>query len=179
MRNSELLKNFTITIIFSFLLITIPAFIGNILLIDYIHVLIGAIWTGTDVFLGLIFYIVLNGLDDNIRSRVAVRILPMTLYFIPAASVITPVLGFILSLKEGIFKLNYLFIPIIALAFILFLMSFILIFRYSMKIYVENKSKNCITKISGFLRAINITASVQLVIQVVIISLMAYIVVFL
>jgi hypothetical protein len=179
LRNSELLKNFTITIIFSFLLITIPAFIGNILLIDYIHVLIGAIWTGTDVFLGLIFYIVLNGLDDNIRSRVAVRILPMTLYFIPAASVITPVLGFILSLKEGIFKLNYLFIPIIALAFILFLMSFILIFRYSMKIYVENKSKNCITKISGFLRVINITASVQLVIQVVIISLMAYIVVFL
>ncbi|WP_175266897.1 hypothetical protein [Acidiplasma cupricumulans] len=58
-------------------------------------------------------------------------------------------------------------------------MSFILIFRYSMKIYVENKSKNCITKISGFLRVINITASVQLVIQVVIISLMAYIVVFL
>ncbi|WP_054964265.1 hypothetical protein, partial [Acidiplasma aeolicum] len=176
MRNSELLKNFTITIIFSFLLITIPAFIGNILLIDYIHVLIGAIWTGADVFLGLIFYIVLNGLDDNIRSRVAVRILPMTLYFIPAASVITPVLGFILSLKEGIFKLNYLFIPIIALAFILFLMSFILIFRYSMKIYVENKSKNCNTKISGFLRVINITASVQLVIQIIIISLMAYIV---
>ncbi|WP_175266898.1 hypothetical protein [Acidiplasma cupricumulans] len=50
-------------------------------------------------FPGSDFYIVLNGLDDNIRSRVAVRILPMTLYFIPAASVITPVLGFILSLR--------------------------------------------------------------------------------
>ncbi|NOL59779.1 hypothetical protein HLB00_02880, partial [Ferroplasma acidiphilum] len=73
--------------------------IPGILILDYIHVLFGALWTGVDVFLGLIFFIVLSGMEDKIRSDISFRLIPMLLYFIPAMSVFTPLLGFALAMR--------------------------------------------------------------------------------
>ena len=98
--------------------------IPGILILDYVHVLFGALWTGVDVFMGLIFFIVLSGMEDKIRSDISFRLIPMLLYFIPAMSVFTPLLGFTLAMRENMFRLDYLFIAIITISIILAVVSF-------------------------------------------------------
>ena len=39
----------------------------------------GAIWTGVDVFYGLIFYFVISSLDARTRANIAERLIPMSL----------------------------------------------------------------------------------------------------
>ena len=79
---------------------------GSILALDYVHVLLGAIWTGVDVFLGLLFSTVMSNAPLETRTNVAVRILPMTLFFIPSVSIAVPLAGYLLASSEGIFTLS-------------------------------------------------------------------------
>ncbi len=153
--------------------------IPGILILDYVHVLFGALWTGVDVFLGLIFFIVLSGMEDKIRSDIAFRLIPMLLYFIPAISVFTPLLGFDLSIREKIFTLDYLFISIIVISIIIVAISFAVIVPAIYNIYKGFKSNNVDENTNGkLLMRIAKAASIQMVLQISIISLMAYIVVF-
>jgi uncharacterized membrane protein len=157
----------------------IAFFIPGILALDYIHVLFGALWTGTDVFLGMIFLIVLSGMDNNVRANIAHRLIPMTMYFIPAVSIITPLSGFLLALREHIFKFNLFFSAVLIISFILIILTYIVIFPLTLKNYREFKRENYDTcKISRNLMNIAKIASVQFALQIVIISLMAVIVVF-
>lgn len=155
--------------------------LGNILIIDYIHVLIGAIWIGTDVFLGLLFASVTKTIDGSSKAHIAERMMPMTLFFIPTASIITPLLGYILSVKEGIFSFtSELFILIIAITFLIVVISFAFIVPYSYDILRATRweSKN-FGIISKRINQISLFALVQLAFQIALVSLMAYIVVFL
>lgn len=158
---------------------TAALIIPGILILDYVHVLFGALWTGIDVFMGLIFFIVLSGMEDRIRSDIAFRLIPMLLYFIPAMSIFTPLLGLALSIRENIFMLDYLFIAIIAISIVLAAVSFAVIVPAIYNIYKGFKNNNVDEKKNGkLLMRITKAASIQMVLQIVIISLMAYIVVF-
>ncbi|WP_393971410.1 hypothetical protein OXIME_001686 [Oxyplasma meridianum] len=93
---------------------------GSMLFLDYIHVLIGAIWTGVDVFLGLLFTNVIKTINLETRKNIGVRMIPMTLFFIPSASIVTPLAGYVLAVREGIFSFtSTLFIAIIIVGVIL------------------------------------------------------------
>ncbi len=157
----------------------IAIIIPGILVLDYIHVLFGALWTGNDVFLGAIFFIVLNRMDSTIKTDVARRLIPMILFFIPIISVLTPATGIVLALRENIFKFNSFFIAILTIAGFLLILSYAIIVPYSIKIYKEFKNKepdkNAVAK---NLMLISGIAAVQFVFQVIIISLMAVIVVY-
>ena len=153
----------------------------DILIIDYVHVLIGAVWIGTDVFLGLLFASVTKTIDDLSKVHIAERMMPMTLFFIPTASIITPLLGYILSVKEGIFSFtSELFLSIIALTLVIVVISFAFIVPYSYDILKATRweSKN-FGIISKRVNQISFFALVQLSFQIALVSLMAYIVVFL
>ena len=153
--------------------------IPGVLILDYVHVLFGALWTGIDVFLGLIFFIVLSRMEDKIRSDISFRLIPMLLYFIPAMSVFTPLLGFALAMRENIFKLDYLFIAIITISIALAVVSFAVIVPAIYSIYSGFKSNTVDESMNEkLLMRIAEAASIQMVLQIVIISLMAYIVVF-
>ena len=103
----------------------------------------------------------------------------MLLYFIPAMSVFTPLLGFTLAMRENIFRLDYLFIAIITISIILAVVSFAVIVPAIYSIYTGFKSNNVDESRNGkLLMRIAKAASLQMVLQIIIISLMAYIVVF-
>lgn len=164
-----------IPIIASIIAITIP----GILVLDYVHVLFGAIWTGSDIFLGMIFLIVLSGMENRIRSDIAKRLLPMTLFFIPAMTILTPLLGYALSLRESIFTLNILFTAIISISVILGLITFIVMVPSSYKIYnAFKRDKVDVDRNGTLLMRIAKMATIQMILQIVIISLMAYLVVY-
>ena len=153
---------------------------ANLLWLDYVHVLLGAIWTGVDVFLGLIFAFVIRTLDSVTRKNVALRILPMTLFFIPAASFLTPAAGYILAVNEGIFSLSSPVIDsILIVGVLLFCMGFATIVPYSWLILREMRKETVSTKkVSDCLAMISHGALAQMFFQIAIISLMAYIVVY-
>ncbi len=153
----------------------------SILMLDYVHVLIGAIWIGTDVFLGLLFSLVLGTIDVVSRADIGRRIIPMTLFFIPSASIVTPLAGYILSVWEGIFSLRTpLFMAIIVIGIIIAAVSFGLIvpYSYALKREVEKGVPDG-NLVSKELSIISRGALIQLFFQVIIVSLMAYIVVYL
>lgn len=182
--NSVPLKNrlsYVLPVAVPLLAFVIAVSLGNLLIIDYIHVLIGAVWIGTDLFLGLLFASVTKTIDDLSKAHIAERMMPMTLFFIPTASIITPLLGYILSVKEGIFSFtSELFIIIIALTFLIVVISFAFIVPYSYDILKATRweSKN-FGMISKRINRISLFALVQLAFQIALVSLMAYIVVFL
>jgi len=153
---------------------------GSLLLLDYIHVLLGAVWTGVDVFYGLIFISVLSTIDYDSKIHIAKRILPMTLFFIPATSIITPLAGYVLATREGVFNIySPVFTWIIIIGSILVLVGFATIFPASLKIYLNIKRGNVNREgISRLLLLGSRGALVQMGLQILIISLMAYLVVF-
>lgn len=154
---------------------------GSMLVLDYIHVLIGAIWTGVDVFLGLLFTNVIKTINLETRKNIGVRMIPMTLFFIPSASIITPLAGYVLAVRAGIFSFtSSLFIAIIIVGVVLVSIGFLTIAPYSYKILREaSKREIDLEKISRNMRIVSIGSMFQLIFQVIIISLMAYIVVYL
>jgi len=173
--------SYILSVVVPLLAFIIAVGLGNILIIDYLHVLLGAVWIGVDVFLGLLFVSVTKTIDDLSRAHIAERMTPMTLFFIPTASVITPLLGYILSVKEGIFSFtSELFISIIALGFVIVVISFAFILPYSYDLLRATgaESRNY-GRIFRRINQISEFALIQLAFQVALISLMAYIVVFL
>ncbi len=153
---------------------------GSILVLDYVHVLLGAIWTGTDVFLGLLFSAVISSSPIETRKNVAARLLPMTLFFIPAVSVVVPLAGYLLALHEGIFTLsNWLFRAIFVIGILLVGTGFATIVPFSMKIAPIVYGKASPDRLPMYLKVISSGAFVQMLLQMAIISLMAYIVVYL
>ncbi|MHB1709197.1 MAG: hypothetical protein ACYCT2_06970 [Thermoplasmataceae archaeon] len=153
---------------------------ANLLWIDYVHVLLGAIWTGVDVFLGLIFAFVIRTLDSDTRKNVAFRILPMTLFFIPAASILTPAAGYVLAVNDGIFSLSSPIIDIIlVVGGMLFATGFATIVPYSWQILREMRKETVNgERVSACLAMISGGALAQMIFQIAIISLMAYMVVY-
>jgi len=158
----------------------IAYFSNNIVILDYVHVLIGAIWTGVDVFLGLLFSNVIRTIKPETRKNIGVRMIPMTLFFIPSASIITPLAGYVLALREGIFSFSTpLFIAIIIVGLTLVSIGFLTIVPYSYGIArnISGDHPNN-DRISRNMRIISLGSLLQLVFQIIIISLMAYIVVY-
>lgn len=154
---------------------------GSMLVLDYIHVLIGAIWTGVDVFLGLLFTNVIKTISLETRKNIGIRMIPMTLFFIPSASIITPLAGYVLAVREGIFSFTSpLFIAIIIVGVILVSIGFLTIVPYSYGIAREASRRDFdLERISRNMRIVSLGSMLQLVFQVIIISFMAYIVVYL
>ena len=154
---------------------------GNIVLIDYIHVMTGAIWTGTDIFLGLIFSRVLKSVDFKTIASISKRIIPMTTYFIPSVSILTPAAGLVLALKLNAFLEfpNYFMWSMVILGLIIVGISFLLILPTSIKISkVESVKEEDLTFISINMKRLGQYAGIQLIFQVIIIGFMAILVVY-
>ncbi len=153
---------------------------GSMLMLDYIHVLLGAIWTGVDVFYGLIFYFVISTMGSEGRSNISIRLIPMSLFFIPAASILTPLAGYILAVNERIFSIKSdVFVAAIFLGAILVVVGFLTIVLSSAIILKDIRSGNINhEKNSRLLMIGSRGALIQLIFQIAIISVMAYIVVY-
>ncbi len=150
----------------------------NILLLDYFHVLLGAIWTGVDVFFGLIFRFVYKEISPDTRKIVAQRILPATLFFLPTASILTPIAGYDLAKIEGIWSIrNTIVEAVVVLAAAVVISGFVTVFLQSLFIVTRRDKENDALLQRRFSWIVN-GALIQAVLQIALISLMAYWVVF-
>ncbi len=96
-----------------FLLALIPAvaFVavlaaGNLVYLDYVHVLTGGTWTGIDLFMGLVMSRVIRSLTVPQRAEVAKRLTPRTLFLLPSLAGTAVTSGIYLAMAEGRFLLS-------------------------------------------------------------------------
>lgn len=152
--------------------------VRNVLILDYDHVLLGAIWTGVDVFFGLIFRFVFGEVSRETRLAVAKRMLPATLFFLPVASILTPLAGYYLANTEGIWIVGDPIVDaVVAVAIIVVVTGFLTIFYPSLLIAMGKGGGDDGVLKKRFSWICN-GALVQAILQIGIISLMAYWVVF-
>ncbi len=154
--------------------------IKDYLLIDYIHVLSAALWLGCNLFMGFIFYRIMQDLSDKEKVDITVRLLPLTLFFIPSITLTTVIAGYILAFYVGLFSYSaFIYIPIIVISTILLLLSFIYYIGDSLSMMRVLSRKQNIKKAIELSMMNFKVAFVQLILQVIIIGFMAYVVIML
>ena len=76
---------------------------GDLRLLNYVHVLAGGLWTGIDLFMGLLLGPVLGGMDPRARADFFERFTPKMTFLMPVLSLTTIVAGITLARRLGYF----------------------------------------------------------------------------
>ena len=74
---------------------------SNFWLLDFIHVFTGLLWTGIDLFMGFVLGPILRRMDLTVRREVVRRLVPRTLFLMPALAIIAGTTGWFLAVKLG------------------------------------------------------------------------------
>src|SRR5271170_3251946 len=74
---------------------------SNFWLLDFIHVFTGLLWTGIDLFMGFVLGPILRRMDLSIRREVVQRLVPRTLFLMPALAIIAGTTGWFLAVRLG------------------------------------------------------------------------------
>jgi hypothetical protein len=74
---------------------------NNFWVLDFIHVFTGLLWTGIDLFMGFVLGPVLRRVEIPVRREIVRRLVPRTLFLMPALSIIAGTTGWFLAVKLG------------------------------------------------------------------------------
>ena len=148
---------------------------GSFLLLDYVHVLSGATWTGIDLFMGLVMSRILRSLPPPSRAQFIKKLVPIMLFLMPSLASVAITAGVYVAMHLG---LNFFSAPIIAAGLIVIVLSvqgFGLLLPTEIRIFLELRKQspdtNKIIKLG--MRNIYISGS-QAIFQIAIIFVMAY-----
>ena len=92
--------------------LVVALLLNQFVVLDYVHVMSGALWTGIDIFMGLVIGPILGRMTGPARADFVQRLVPTMLFLMPALASVTITAGIYLAMMEGIFQLNYLSIQL-------------------------------------------------------------------
>jgi hypothetical protein len=81
--------------------------IGNLWLLNFIHVFSSLLWTGVDLFMGFVLGPILRRVDVSVRREIVRRLTPRTLFLMPTVSIISGTSGWFLAVKLGYTGLDW------------------------------------------------------------------------
>ena len=81
--------------------------IGNLWLLNFVHVSSSLLWTGIDLFMGFVLGPILRRTDLSVRREVTKRLTPRTLFLMPAVSIISGTSGWFLAVELGYTALDW------------------------------------------------------------------------
>jgi hypothetical protein len=152
-------------------------------LLNYTHVLAGALWTGADLFLGFIIGPVMRQLSPEHRRAVVRYLVPKTLLYMPVVSFTTGTAGWFLAnrfgfLIEGHPNRPWIFVAL-TIVTILTIQGLGILLPNNIRIYRElQKAQPNLSRIFRLNRINIVTSGIQGVMQVAIILVMARLVVY-
>jgi hypothetical protein len=91
----------------AFVVMTAAILSPRLWLIDFVHVMTGALWTGIDLFMGFVIGPVLRRVSLDTRRAMIAGIIPRTLILMPTLSTITSTAGWFLAQRMGFLDLAY------------------------------------------------------------------------
>jgi uncharacterized membrane protein len=81
--------------------------VGNIWLLNFIHVFSSLLWTGIDLFMGFVLGPILRRVDLSARREIVRRLTPRTMFLMPAVSIISGTTGWFLAVQLGYTTLDW------------------------------------------------------------------------
>ncbi|HLW89955.1 MAG TPA: hypothetical protein VKS78_01465 [Roseiarcus sp.] len=81
--------------------------VGNLWLLNFVHVLAGGLWTGIDLFMGFVVGPILRASPFEARRAVITRLTPRTLFIMPTLSIVTGTSGWFLAKQLGFLDLTF------------------------------------------------------------------------
>ena len=81
--------------------------VGDLWLLNFVHVIAGALWTGIDLFMGFVVGPILRAAPFEARRAVITRLTPKTLFIMPTLSIATGTSGWFLARRLGFLDLAY------------------------------------------------------------------------
>lgn len=81
--------------------------IGNLWLLNFVHVFSSLLWTGIDLFMGFVLGPILKRVDLPVRREIVRRLTPRTLFLMPTVSIISGTSGWFLAVELGYTSLDW------------------------------------------------------------------------
>ena len=75
--------------------------IGDLWLLNFVHVSSSLLWTGIDLFMGFVLGPILRRVEIPVRREIVRRLTPKTLFLMPAVSIIGGTTGWFLAVHLG------------------------------------------------------------------------------
>jgi hypothetical protein len=91
----------------AFTVMTMAIISPSLWLLDFVHVMTGALWTGIDLFMGFVIGPVLRTVSLDTRRAMIAGIIPRTLILMPTLSTITSTAGWFLAVRMGFLDVGY------------------------------------------------------------------------
>jgi hypothetical protein len=162
----------------AFAVMTAAILSPNLWLLDFVHVMFGALWTGIDLFMGFVIGPVMRRVSLDTRRAMIAGIIPRTLILMPTLSTITSTAGWFLAVRMGFLDLGYpqfwWVIAALAIVSVLTVQGLGYLLPMNLKLYFEiQKDAPDQDKLRRWMRTYVRVVAVQGTMQVAIIAVMA------
>lgn len=149
----------------------------QIVYLNYVHVITGVVWTGFDIFMGVVFVAVMRLVDPHSKVEIAKRLVPTMMFIMPSVASVATTAGYFLAERLGIFNpLQPLFLASGVLVVILFIQGLGIFLPNEVRSFLEIIKKNPDTDKIVRLTSINMKlGGIQAIFQVALIFVMALI----
>jgi hypothetical protein len=164
--------------VFAFAVMTAAILSPSLWLLDFVHVMTGALWTGIDLFMGFVIGPVLRGVSLDTRRAMIAGIIPRTLILMPTLSAITSTTGWFMAVRMGFLDIGYpqfwWVIAALAIVTVLTVQGLGYLLPMNLKLYFEiSKVSPDPDKLKRWMRTYVRVVAVQGTMQVLIIVVMA------
>jgi hypothetical protein len=113
---------------------------GNLLALNYLHVLTGGTWTGIDLFMGIVMGRILKGLEPQARTLVIKKLVPLMLFLMPALATVAITSGINLASKLGMLTFaSPVILAAVVIVIILSIQGFGIIMPTEIRIFLEKR----------------------------------------
>lgn len=148
-------------------------------LINFVHVMAGVLWTGTDLFMGFVLGPIMRRIDPQSRRSIILRLMPKMVFYMPTLAIITPTAGFYLASMMGYMNVGYpqywWMIAVYAILAVLAIQGLGILLPTNLRVYFEmRKERPDGEKIQRLMKNYIRTAAIQGAMQVGIIFVMAH-----
>jgi hypothetical protein len=162
----------------AFAVMTAAILSPSLWLLDFVHVMFGALWTGIDLFMGFVIGPVMRRVSLDTRRAMIAGIIPRTLILMPTLSTITSTAGWFLAVRMGFLDLGYpqfwWVIAALAIVTVLTVQGLGYLLPMNLKLYFEIlKDAPDQDKLRRWMRTYVRVVAVQGTMQVAIIAVMA------
>ncbi len=146
--------------------------------LNFVHVICGVLWTGTDLFMGFVMGPILRRVDLSVRREIITRLVPKTLFLMPTLSIITGTTGWYLAKDLGFLEVPWPQFGWVAMALTLVVLMTIQGTGYllptNLRVCMQLRTPNPdFDKISRMMRSFFLAVALQGAMQVLTIVIMA------
>lgn len=115
---------------------------GNLLALNYLHVLTGGTWTGIDLFMGIVMGRILKGLEPQARTQVIKKLVPLMLFLMPALATVAITSGINLADRLGMLTFaSPMIVVAVIIVIILSVQGFGIIMPTEIRVFLELRKK--------------------------------------